>query len=222
MKRILIFILTMMMALGSSSALAQERRGADLTYERAAAMGRYMRQLVMGDYLDVKQTPETLKNLARSWAEGITDEPRMVVQLDVENQSHVVTTKGVFSQELPIVGFEAVSDAVITIWQYLARYAGTEGGVASASYEEIMQVNSQINASTMYAEEGREGSGMYILLYEDAAPVLLLVNAENGAVSINGVFLPSDKLAKCQNYGQVSLYLMLNGFGMSCQEILPE
>jgi hypothetical protein len=185
-------------------------------------MGQYMRQLVMGDYLDIKQTPESLKTIARNWAAGITDSPRLVVQLDVENQSHVVTTRGIFSQEPPIVGFEAVSDAEVTIWQYLARSAGEESGVTGASYQEIMQVNGQINASTMYAEEGREGTGMYILLYEDAAPILLLVNAENGAVSITGLFLPSVKLQKCQNYGQVSLYLMLNGFGMSCQEILGE
>jgi hypothetical protein len=222
MKRIYIFILAVMLALGASSAVAQERSGADLTYDRAAAMGQYMRQLVMGDYLDIKQTPESLKTIARNWAAGITDSPRLVVQLDVENQSHVVTTRGIFSQEPPIVGFEAVSDAEVTIWQYLARSAGEESGVTGASYQEIMQVNGQINASTMYAEEGREGTGMYILLYEDAAPILLLVNAENGAVSITGLFLPSVKLQKCQNYGQVSLYLMLNGFGMSCQEILGE
>ncbi len=222
MKRVLIFILAMLMALAFASAVGEERTGADLTYARAAQMGQYVRELVMGDYLDIKQTPEALKSFARDWAAGITDNPRMVVQLDIENQSHIVETRAIFSQEPDMVELEAVSEAEVTIWQYLAMYAGTESGVTGASYEEIMQVNGQINASTMYAEEGREGSGMYILLYEDAAPILLLVNAENGGVSITGLFLPSAKLQKCQNYGQVSMYLMLNGFAMSCQEILPE
>lgn len=222
MKRVLILILAMMMAFASFSALGEEPKGADLSYDRAAQMGVYMRELVMGDYLDIKQTPESLKSIAQGWAAGITDKPRMVVRLDVENQANVLTVKGTFSQEPPIVSFEAVSDAEVTIWQCLAMYAGSEGGVTGASYEEIMRVNGQINAATMYAEEGREGSGMYILLYENAAPILLLTSAENGGVSIRGMFLPSQKLQKCQNYGQVSLYLMLNGFAMSCQEVLPE
>lgn len=222
MKRVLIFILAMLIACASASAVGEERTGADLTYARAAQMGLYMRELVMGDYLDIKQTPESLKNIARGWAAGITDKPRMVVQLDVENQSFIVETKAIFSQEPDMVELEAVSEAEVTIWQYLAMYAGTESGVTGASYEEIMQVNGQINAATMYAEESPAGSGMYILLYEDAAPILLLTNAENGGVSIQGLFLPSSRLAKCQNYGQVSMYLMLNGFAMSCQEILPE
>lgn len=222
MKRVLIFILTMVMAFTSSTAVGEERTGADLTYDRAVQMGLYMRELVMGDYLDIKQTPEALKTIAQGWAAGITDKARMVVQLDIANQSLIVETRAIFSQEPDMVELEAVSEAEVSIWQYLAMYAGEESGVAGASYEEIMQVNGQINAATMYAEEGREGSGMYILLYEDAAPILLFVNAENGGVSIQGLFLPSSRLAKCQNYGQVSIYLMLNGFAMSCQEILPE
>jgi len=156
MKRVLILILAMMMAFASFSALGEEPKGADLSYDRAAQMGVYMRELVMGDYLDIKQTPESLKSIAQGWAAGITDKPRLVVRLDVENQANVLTVKGTFSQEPPIVSFEAVSDAEITIWQCLAMYAGSEGGVTGASYEEIMRVNGQINAATMYAEEGRE------------------------------------------------------------------
>lgn len=222
MKRILICMLAMMLAIGGLSAAAEERGGVDLSYERAAQMGVYMREIVMGDYLDIKQTSESYKTIAKGWAEGVTETPRLVVQLDVENQAYIVETSAIFSQEPDVVELEAVSTNVSMIWHSLAQYAAEESGVTAASYEEIIQVNGAISATTMYADEGREGNGMYIMLYENAAPVLLIVSAENGAVSMRGLFLPSPKLAKCQNYGQVSLYLMLNGFGMSCQEIKPE
>lgn len=222
MKRVLMVVLAMLLALSSLSAVAEERTGVDLSYARAAEMAMYMRELVMGDYLDIKQAPESMKTIAEGWAAGITDTPRLVVQLDIENQSFIVETSAFFSQEPEIVRFEAISQAVVSVWQYLAMYAAEESGVAEASYEEIMDVNGLINATMMYAEEGREGNGMFIVLYDNAAPILLIVSAENDAVSVRGLFLPSAKLAKCQNYGQVSMYLMLNGFGMTCQEIKPE
>lgn len=222
MKRVLSWMLAMLLVFCSIPVTAEERTGVDLSYERAAEMAVYMRDLIMGDYLDIKQSPDSLRSLAEQWAAGITDKPRLVVQLDVESQAHVVETNAFFSQEPEIVAFEAVSTMVIEIWQYLAMYAAEESGVTAASYQEIMQVNGLINAATMYAEEGKDGNGLFVVLYEDAAPILLIVSAENGAVSIRGMFLPSAKLAKCENYGQVSLYLMLNGVGMPCQEVKPE
>ncbi len=222
MKRLLIVILALLIACTGSSAMAQERTGIDMSYERCAEMGMYMRGLVMGDYMSIKQAPESLQAIARGWAAGITEKPRMVIQLDVENQSQVVMTRAVFSKQPDVVELEAVSQAVVTIWQYLARAAAEEGGVSGASYQEIMQVNGLVNAATMYAEPSRDGDALYILLYEDASPVLLIVSGENGGVSVRGMFLPSEKLARCSNYGEVAMYLLINGFGMPCQEIKPE
>lgn len=223
MKRVMGLIVALLLAVGSMSAAAEEARtGVDLSYDRIVEMAQYMRELATGDYLDIKQVPENLQTVAEGWAAGIGDTPRLVVQLDIENLSYIVETRVAFSQEPDIVCFEAESTAVSEVWQYLAYYASTEAGVTESGYEEIMTVNGYVNAATMYAEEGREGSGMYIVLYDQAAPLMYIVCAENGAVSIQGLFLPSTKLAKCQNYGQVSLWLMLNGFSMTCREILPE
>lgn len=222
MKRMMMLLLAMMLALCGVSAVAEERTGVDLTYARVVEMAQYMKKLATGDYLDIKQASDTTKSLARSWAEGINDTPRLVVQMDVENQAQVLTVRATFSQEAEIVQDEAMSQMEAIIISYLIHYAGEESGVTGASYSEISEVNSLLDPSMMYAEEGRAGDGMYIVLYENAAPILLLVYAENDAVSIRGMFLPSTKLQKCQNYGQVSLYMMLSGFGMNCQELLPE
>lgn len=225
MKRIMTLLLAVAVLLLSSPFACGEstpRTGADLSYARVVEMAEYMRELATGDYLDIKQVPDEMQAIAEGWAAGITGQPRLVVQLDINHSSYLVETRALFTQEPPIVLFEAESSAVVEVWQYMAISAGYEAGVTESGYEEIMKVNGHINAGMMYAEDGTEGNAMYIVLYENAAPILYIVSAENGAVSIRGMFLPSAKLAKCKNYGQVAMWLMLNGLSMTCQEIKPE
>ena len=219
MRKMMAILLAM--ALLCAPALAEEQNSL-LSHQQIVEMALYMRQLVMGDYLDIKQVPQADQQVAEGWAKGINDSPRMVVELDIENYAGILTTKAVFSQEHPMVQFEAASTEEGYVWQYLALGASEEAGVAESGYEEIMRVNSQIRAFTMFAGAERDGTAMYIVLYEDAAPILMIACAENGGVSLQGMFLPSATLKRCQNYGQVSLYLMLSGVGMTCREILPE
>lgn len=225
MKRMMVLLLALMLLTGSTFACAEEtqqRSGANLSYARVVEMAEYMHQLATGDYLDIKHVPDAMQSVAEGWAAGITGTPRLVVQLDVNESSYLVETRALFSQEPPIVQLEAESTAVVEVWQYLAFAASSEAGLTESGYEEIMTVNGHINASMMYAEDGVEGNAMYIVLYENAAPMLYIVSAENGAVSIRGLFLPSPKLTKCQNYGQVALWLLMNGFSMTCEEIKAE
>lgn len=224
MKRMIALMLVLALALGCMPVSAEEsaRGGVDLTYARIVEMAQYMRELATGDYLDIKQVPEAQQTTAQTWAEGINETPRMVVQLDIEKWSAMRETQISFSQEDEVVLLEAESNLIVELWQYLAYYASEEAALTEVGYEEMMTVNAHINAQMMYAEEGREGNAVYIVLYENAAPLFYLVSAENGAVSIQGMFLPSAKLQKCKNYGQVSFWLMLNGFAITCQEIKPE
>lgn len=219
MKKMMAILLAM--ALLCAPALAEEESSM-LSHQQIVDMALYMRQLVMGDYLDIKQVPQADQQTAEGWAAGVSESPRMVVELDIENYAAVLTAKAFFSQEHPMVQFEAASTEETYVWQYLAAGASGEAGVAEAGYEEIMRVNGHINAFRMFAGDEREGTAMYIVLYDDAAPVMMIACAENGGVSIQGMFLPSPMLKRCQNYGQVSLYLMLNGVGMTCREIKPE
>lgn len=222
MKQMLTTLLAMLLMLSAAPGLAQERTGADITYARAVDMAVYLRELATGDYLTIKQVPEALQTFARDWTRGIGESPRMVVQLDVEGFSQVAEMRALFALEEEVVSMEAQSNVVVDVVQTLLYTAAQEAGVSGAGYEQIVQVNDLLNAEMMYAQEGRAGYGLYILLYEDAAPVLLLVSAENDAVSIQGMLLPSVKLARCQNYGQVSLWMLLSGVPMPCQELLPE
>lgn len=225
MKKIISLFLAVLLAVGSIPALAEEaaaRTGADLSYNRIVEMAQYMQELAMGDYLTIKQVPEAMQSIVRSWAEGITGVPRLAVQLDINALSYLVDVRAAFIKEPPIVSMEAESNMVSEVWRALAGYAGTESSLSGASYEDIMNVNSQLSARMLYAEEGVAGNALYIVLYDGAAPIFLNVNAENGAVSVSGKFLPSAKLSKCQNYGQVALWLMMAGCTMTCTEITAE
>lgn len=222
MKRVMALIAAILLLCTCALAEAPVRTGADLSYGRMIEMALYMRELVYGDYLNIKQVPENLQTLARTWAKGISDTPRLVVQLDINSLAAMVQTRAIFRQEHPMIGYEAESSVVVAAWQIMADAAAEEGGLNGASYAEIMRVNGQVSAFQMYAEEGVEDNSMFIVLYEDAAPLLMIGNGENGAVSIQGLFLPSAKLARCSDYGQVALWMMTNGLYMTCQEILPE
>lgn len=223
MKKLTAWLLILTCLWGAAGALAEQPRGGkDLPYARIMEMTALMKALATGDYLEIKQVPATLRQTAQTWAAGIDGAPRLVVQLNTEDLAYLKETLAYFSQEPAIVAFEAHSTAISEVWQQLAYNASGESGLNEAGLEEIMAVNSSLNAQKIYADQGPSGDGMYIVLYDNAAPILLMVNCENGGVSIQGAFLPSARLAKCSNYGQVALWLMLNGFSMTCREILPE
>lgn len=225
MKRLITVLLALLLTLGSTSVMAEEasvRTGTELSYDRIVEMTHYMRQLAMGDYLTIKQAPEAMHDTVRDWAAGIDGTPRLAVQLDINALSYLVDVRAAFIQEPPIVSMEAESNMVSEVWHALVRSASGESGLSESGYEDIMNVNSLLSARMLYAEEGVTGNALYIVLYDGAAPIFLNVNAENGAVSISGMFLPSAKLSKCQNYGQVALWLMMAGCTMTCTEIKPE
>lgn len=220
MKRLTI-LLALILALTCLTAAAEPRTGIHLSHDRAVEMAQYMRGLVDGDYLDIKQVPQEMQEIAAKWAAGVNESPRLVVELELSGLAAISQIRAVFRMEPEAVRYEAESTMLASVWQAMVNSASQEG-VAALSFAEIQRINAQIQAFRMYAEAGEEGNGMYIVLYENAAPIVMIVNAENGAVSIQGMFLPSEKLAKCQNYGQVALWLMLGGIGMTCSEVKPE
>ena len=82
MKRMMTLLLALALLMGSTFACAEEapkRGGADLPYARVVEMAEHMRALATGDYLDIKQVPETMQTVAEGCAAGITGVPRLLV-----------------------------------------------------------------------------------------------------------------------------------------------
>ncbi|MBQ3156052.1 MAG: hypothetical protein IJB81_03875 [Clostridia bacterium] len=223
MKKLMVIALALLLAVsGMASAEPARRTGKELSYARIVDMAQCMQQLVMGDYLSLKQVPEEQQRLVRGWAAGIGDTPRLVVQLELEDSMEMKLMQAYFRLDPAVIGMEAQCTVALELYWTMLYSASAESGVTGASYDDVMQINSSLGAFSMYAEEGPEGMSMYLVLYDNAAPILLLVNSENGAVGIQGMFLPSQKLAQCEHYGDVAMWLMLSGVAMGCEEIKAE
>ncbi len=223
MKKLMVIVLAMLLSVsGMASAEQVQRTGPALSYARIVGMAQYMQQLTLGDYLSLKQVSEERQQLARSWAAGISDTPKLVVQLDLEDSMEMKLMQAYFRLDPEVIGMEAQSTVALELYWTMLFSASAESGVTGASYDDVMEINSCLGAFSMYAEEGPEGMGMYLVLYDNAAPILLMANSENGAVGIQGMFLPSQKLAKCEHYGDVAMWLMLSGVAMGCEEIKAE
>ena len=67
-----------------------------------------------------------------------------------------------------------------------------------------------------------EGYALYFLLWEDAEPLFILTNVENGAVSLTTYVVPSMELAECSTYAQLAMWFMRVGCPITGAEIRPQ
>lgn len=219
MKRLTAILLALVLCMGLLTAYAD---GAELSYDRVVQMAMHMRNMAAGDYLTIKGAPESAMQLAREWSAGIDDTPELIVRMDIDDSGYVLEYRAMFKAEHPMVGYEAESNAMVDIISYSMVYAAYESVVAESAYEDCVEINGLLDAAMIFADDVEPGSALYIVLYEDAQPIFILATAENGAVSLQGLFVPSRDLAKCTSYAQVAFWFMRNGFPMTGAEVLPE
>lgn len=219
MKRIVVMLLTLCLIACTLPAMAE---GAQLTFDQAADMAQYLRETAAGDYLELKGVPADLQRRARQWAGGLEGETRLVVRLHIGDHASLNTLRAIFLQEHPMVVFEAESGVMIELVTLTFSWAAMESQTAEASYQEIAQINDVLSCSRMYAEDAEEGAEMYLVLHEEAQPILILTNAENGAVNLSAWFVPGPKLKECKSAGEVSMWYMRNGLFLSCSEVPKE
>lgn len=213
----LLMLLTMLCA-----ALPCQAAGSELEMARITQVAAYVRELATGDFLTYCGLPESLRTVAAGWASGLEGTPRLVVRMDVENAPVLVNNRPLFINEHPMVAFEAESTLVGSMMAQMMYFAASQSAVTGADSEEVVLINNSLNARLIYAEEAPEGqyhTGMYVVLYENACPLMLIANQENGSVSINACFMPSSMLSRCQNAGQVALWFMLCGCPLTAEEI---
>lgn len=63
---------------------------------------------------------------------------------------------------------------------------------------------------------------MYILLYDEGAPILVLSGMENGVSTLRACYFPADMLEKCENATDMMLYLSGHNMPLDVTEILPQ
>lgn len=220
MKKLMALALAALLLLGMVSAGSAE--GESVSYAQLAEMARYLRQVATSDYMTINGVPEDIQSKAREWTAGIEGDPRLIVKLDVDQCAYLMQSALLMRNEHPMVIYEADSTAKVYLAYYMIAYASREYLVGETSYEEIIEVNDQLNCEMIFAAEYDDADDMYFVFYEDAQPILLNVTCENGAVNMRAFLMPSPRLKKCQSYGQVALWLMGNGMAMTCTEVLPD
>lgn len=77
--------------------------------------------------------------------------------------------------------------------------------------EKEQQVLGTLARYKTFAMDLPESCGVYILLYQDAVPVMLTWYAENGAVCMSAWFMPDEALEKCASAADVSAWFVQKG-----------
>lgn len=129
--------------------------------------------------------------MVEEFAAGDHDQPRLVVAADIGGFTELMLEQVAASgAELDSVAREELVSKMSNAM--VMQLVGSKG------VNTLAAVNSMITG-TIFAREGEEAQGVYILLYESATPAAVSWTARNGAVSMTAMFLPDDELAACQS-----------------------
>lgn len=125
------------------------------------------------------------------FAAGDHEQPRMVIAVDIsEFTEQVMGQVATFDAALdPVAREELLSKMANSVVLQL---------VSAKGVNTLAAVNS-MTTGTIFAREGEEARGVYLLLFEDATPAAVSWTARNGAASMTAMFLPDDELAACQS-----------------------
>lgn len=220
MKRLTALLLALTLLFAAVPAFAL---GGEISYEEIVAAALNLRQTAHGDFMDIKGIPMDIQGMARDWTAGIDDTPDLVVRMDVNDSAVVKEYRAMFRAEHPMVSYEAQSTGVGEIISYSMVYSAYESNDPEKAYDRMADVNTALNHNVLYASpDAEDGAVLYVVLYEDALPILLLTNIENGATSLTTYILSSDELSKCGSYAQVAFWFMRWGCPMTGAEIRPE
>ena len=220
MKRMMAMLLAWAMIVCAVPALAS---GGEVPYWRIVDTMLNLREVAHGDFMTIKGVPEKTQVDARAWTEGIDDTPDLVVRLDICDTAYVGQFRAMFRTEHPMVSYEAQSTAVGVIMNTAMTVAAYEDIRPESMYYRMGDVVNALGYRELYADpEAEEGCVLYVVLYEGAAPVLLLTNVENGAVCLTPYIVPSQALSACQSYPEVARWFLGFGCPISGAEVLPE
>lgn len=199
-----LFALLMALCLLTTPALAE-----DVLTQRAAELAARMDALA-GDeaFLATMTGSEDILMTIRGWAEGSHDTPARMFRVDTVEM--LGSLAGVIGEGLSDASMAELNRRLpISLPSLLCAHQGTVQLTAAS----ICQV------SEVFATQA-QGSGMLMLLYEDAVPVLAAWRTENGAALMQVSFLDDTELAACTTAEQVSAWLAERGLALTAEAVL--
>ena len=220
MKRVMALLTALLLVCSALPALAA---GGEVPTQRLVETAMSLRALAYGDFMTIKGVPENIQGMARDWTAGIDETPEMIVRLDISECAAVLQYRAMFKSEHPMVSYEAQSTGMGEVINAALIISAYESPRPETAYFQITNVLNALGHSELYADpEAQSGNMLYILFYEDAEPLFILANVENGAVSLTTYIVPSMELAECTSYAQVALWFMRMGCPISGAELTLE
>ncbi|MGN0745960.1 MAG: hypothetical protein ACI4ML_04725 [Aristaeellaceae bacterium] len=201
MQRLL--ALLMALCLLTAPALAE-----DSLIQRAAELAARMDALACEEgFLAIMTGSEDVLVTIRIWAEGNHDTPARLFRVDTTELSGSLA--GVIGEGLSDAAMAEMNRRLpMSLPSLLCAHQGTVQ-LAAAS---ICQV------SEVFATQA-QGSGMLMLLYEDAVPVMVAWRTENGAALMQATFLEDAALSSCTTAEQATTWLAEKGWPLTAEAV---
>lgn len=198
-------LLALLMALCflTAPALAE-----DSLTQRAAELAARMDALAEDEgFLTTMTSSEDVLVTIRGWAEGSHDAPVRLFRVDTAEL--LGSPAGVMGDGLTEAAMAELHRRLpMSLPSLLCAHQGTVQLTAAS----ICQVSEVFATQT-------QGSGMLMLLYADAVPVLVAWRTENGAALMQVSFLEDPVLSSCTTAEQASAWLAEQGFTLTVETV---
>ena len=158
-------------------------------------------------FLSTMTRSEDVLVTIRGWAEGSHDAPVRLFRVDTAELPDSLA--GMMGEGMSDVGMEEIKRRLpMSLPSLLCAHQGTVQLTAAS----ICQVSEVFATQT-------QGSGVLMLLYEDAVPVLVAWRTENGAALMQASFLDDAALAACTTAEQASAWLAEQGLTLTAEAV---
>lgn len=140
---------------------------------------------------------EELLALMKAWAAGDAEAPVLAVKTDLSLDSDSV--KYVNETLLPGVEVDEtlLAKGVNQIpLMLMGRNCGTE----------VLAASSMIREEILFAESKDAMTGLFLFIYEDKTPIMVISYAQEGAVNMRAYYLPLEGLTDCRTLEDISAF----------------
>lgn len=176
MKKVMLILLSLLLALPTAHA-----EGENNLLRHAVELGRELDALAEDEErIRLYTTGAEVLSMVRAYGAGSHEEPCEVRAVVLDEILALMSEE---MAELPDSGKRQVQNMLPGVLKqgYINGF-GVNAVVASTI----------LNASVTFSDDQARGMGLWILLYEDAAPIAVSWYAENGAVRMEAAFLPAN------------------------------
>ena len=156
------------------------------------------------------EASDKLASLMTGWAAEDRETPRLILRMELSALSPewtellwMLTGQETFDKTL-------LTRALTSLpWAMIGALSGVQELAASA----------MCSQESLFAAQGVADAGLLLYLYEEATPVLVAWQAENGAVLMRGSYVPGEALMACESAEDVASLMAAIGLALPWEAV---